>query len=552
MLKLLSVKNYAVIDALDVEFGPGLSVFSGETGAGKSVLVGALGFVLGGRVGAAAVRTGAARMEVTAIFADCRLPSAISAKYGIKESRLTLRRELDLKGRGRAFINGVPASMGALGEIGAELVDFHGQHDHQTLLKPALHLELLDRFAGLEEEVEKIAVQVRRLRELEAGLKTLAMTRGEKERLLDLYRFQLQEIETAAVLPGEDAAIEAALPRLKNAEKLATQCGLAHDILYGADGSAVEKAGAAAKIMTDMAALDPALAEQAEMLDSALALMEEAANGIHSYATHVNSDPAELDSMLERDEKLKRLKAKYGPELDDVIAAAAALKAKIDELDFSEMKENEVRAEIKAINERLLPVCEKLHAARMKAANKLADKIVEQIKPLGFAGVEFAVSVEMDETDIRETGADRVEFLFSANPGSPLLPLKNIASGGEMSRVMLGLKTVLAGADRVPVLIFDEIDAGIGGETGALVGEKLARIGRAHQVLCVTHLATVAACAGGHYSVEKKTSAGVTKTLVRRLSGDERVREIARMLGARDLKETALSHARELLRQSGA
>lgn len=552
MLKKLSVKNYAVIDSLDIALGPGLNVFSGETGAGKSVLVGALGFVLGGRTGTAAIRPGAAKMEVAAVFENCWLPDETRAKYGLPAGEITLRRELDAKGRGRAYAGGLPVTVSALAELGAELVDFHGQHDHQTLLRPALHLDLLDRFAELEDDTARIAALVKRRRELENGLKALTMSRGEKERLLDLYRFQLDEIERAAITPGEDAELEAALPRLKNAEKLSTQCALARDVLYDAEGSAVEKAGTAARIMAELAALDPSLAEQEETLNSALAQLEDTASAIGAYADRLSSDPEELDRLLERDEKLRKLKSKYGPGLDDVLHSAAALKAKIDELDFSELKEGEVRAEIAALTAKLLPLCEKLHAARMKAAAKLSAKIVEQIKPLGFAGVEFSVSVEMDETDIRDNGADRVEFLFSANPGSPLLPLKNIASGGELSRVMLGLKSVLAGADRVPVLVFDEIDAGIGGETGALVGEKLARIGKAHQVLCVTHLATVAACANSHYNVEKKSAAGTTRTTVKRLDGETRAREIARMLGSKSENEAALGHARELLKNCAA
>ncbi|MDD4003854.1 MAG: DNA repair protein RecN [Elusimicrobiaceae bacterium] len=550
MLSQLSVKNYAVIDSLDIKFGPGLNVFSGETGAGKSVLVGALGFVLGVRAGVSAIRPGAAKLEVTAVFENCRLDSAVCSRYGIGGGRLLLRRELDAKGRGRAFIGSVPVTVSALADIGAELVDFHGQHDHQTLLRPALHLELLDRFAGLDGKTGEIAALVRRMRELENGLKALTMSRGEKERLLDLYRFQLDEIESAGVTDGEDLELETALPRAKNADKLAAQCALAREILYDAEGSAVEKTGEAVKLIAELAALDPELAALGETLAGALAALEDAAAGIKDYGARVNADPAELDRLLARDERLKRLKAKYGPGLDDVLEFAAGLRRKTEELDFSELKETEVRAELEAINAKLLPLCEKLHAARMSAAGKLSGRIIAQIRPLGFADVDFAVSVEMDGSDIRESGADRVEFLFSANPGSPLMPLKNIASGGELSRVMLGLKTVLAGADRVPVLVFDEIDAGIGGETGALVGEKLARIGRVHQVLCVTHLATVAACAAGHYNVEKKSAAGVTNASVKRLDGDARVREIARMLGSRDAGDAALRLARELLKNS--
>ncbi|MFA6584591.1 MAG: AAA family ATPase, partial [Elusimicrobiaceae bacterium] len=367
MLKTLSVKNFAVIDDLHVEFGQGLNVFSGETGAGKSVLVGALGFALGGRASAVVIRSGAGRMEVSAVFSSESLGAALRAKYAISGETFTLRRELDCKGRGRAYVNGSPVSVSVLADIGAGLVDFHGQHDHQTLLKPSVHLELLDRFGGLEKAVDEIRLLVRKLRELENRLQSQAMSKEEKERLLDLYRFQADEIAGAHLRAGEDAEIAERLPRLKNAEKLASLSGQAYALLYADEGSAVEKAGAAIKLVSELAEIDAGFNSAADMLNGALAQLEEVSSEISACAKGIVSDSAELDSVLARDENIKRLKMKYGPDIPDVLNRQEELKRKIDDLDFSDLKEGEIRTEMESVRRKLVPLCSKLHDARMKA-----------------------------------------------------------------------------------------------------------------------------------------------------------------------------------------
>ena len=548
MLTRLHVQNFAIIDDLTLPFSNGLTVFSGETGAGKSIVIEALGFVLGARGDVSVIKDGAERMCVTAEFESACLPADIRTQYHLSADRFTLRRELDKKGKGKAQLDGRAVTVATLAQIGRCLVDFHGQHDHQSLLHASVHLNLLDHFAKHHDLLTQMQAAYQTQQEIRAKLESLRLSAQEKERLLDLYSYQLKEIEDVRPAADEDLQLEQALPKLKHAGKLLEMAEEAYEELYNAENSAASRTTRAAKLLAQMADLDDNLTQLTQDVNSALVTLEDAAQTLGSYKEDMDVDPNALDKMLTRHEKLKRLKAKYGPELTDVLSTADDLRLKIKNLQHAEEHEQDLENDLKVAHAQVLKLARALHDKRMKAAEKLAKLITEEIRPLGFNQVKFSVAVEMDEENITSTGADKVEFLFSPNPGQALRPLKNIASGGEISRVMLGLKTVLA--PTVPVMVFDEIDAGIGGETGHLVGQKLRAAAHGKQILCVTHLAQVAAQAHYNFHVEKTATANTTSVVITPLEGEKLTTEIARMLGGSSTKSSAaFNHAKELLQE---
>lgn len=549
MLKRLRVQNFAIIDDLTLDFSGGLTVFSGETGAGKSIVIEALGFVLGARGDVSVIKDGADKMCVLGEFESAYLPQELREQYHLTADRFTLRRELDKKGKGKAQLDGRTVTVSALAQIGSYLVDFHGQHDHQSLLHAAVHLRLLDSFAKHDALVNEVRAAYQQEQAVRTRLEALRLSAQEKERLLDLYSYQLKEIEDVSPKADEDLQLEQALPKLKHAGKLLELAQEAYAELYEAEKSATSCTGKAVKAINAMAELDDHLAPLAQDLNAALVTLEDAAQTLGAYQEDMEVDPNALDKMLTRHEKLKRLKAKYGPELSDVLATADDLRQKIKNLQHAEEHAQDLENELATAHATLLKHARTLHDKRMRAAEKLAQQITQEIRPLGFNQIKFAVAVEMDEENITATGADKVEFLFSPNPGQALRPLKNIASGGEISRVMLGLKTVLS--PTVPVMVFDEIDAGIGGETGHLVGQKLHAAAQGKQVLCVTHLAQVAAQADLNFHVEKTADKKTTRVAITPLSGETLTAEIARMLGGNTAKTSAaFTHAKELLKEA--
>lgn len=549
MLRCLTVQNFAIISDLTLHFAQGLNVFSGETGAGKSIVIEALGFVLGARGDVSAIKDGADKMLVCAEFSSQDLPQNLRQEYQISGDVFVLRRELDRKGKGKAWVEGRTVTVSALSQLGRHLVDFHGQHDHQSLLHSSVHLMLLDKFAKQEKLLCEVRQAYQQVQALQAQLDALRLSAQEKERLLDMSQYQLKEIEDVNPSAEEDAQLEQTLPKMKHAGRLLEMAQEAYYELYAAEDAASARAGKAARTLESMAELDESLAPLAQDVNSALVTLEEAANTLGSYKDDINLEPDALDKMLSRHEKLKRLKAKYGPEISDVLKTAEELRQKIDQLQHGEEHEQELQAELEKRQKVLLKLARELHEKRMAAGEKLAALITQEIRPLGFNAVRFSVAVEMDEENVGPTGADKVEFLFSPNPGQALRPLKNIASGGEISRVMLGLKTVLA--PTVPVMVFDEVDAGIGGETGWLVGQKLHQAAQGRQVLCVTHLAQVAAQANQNFHVSKTATQTATRVAISPLAQEGLIAEIARMLGGgADRHSAAFSHARELLKNA--
>ncbi len=547
MLKKLSIKNFAVIESLELEPVPGLNIFTGETGAGKSIIISALGFLLGERSGSDILRPGAASAEVEGEFQVENLPARIEERWSVKGGRVAVRRQADAKGRTKAAINGAAATLAQLSELGGFLVDFHGQNEHQSLLKPETQRDLLDRYGKLEKEVKAVLEAWQAAHSLEESLNAVSMSEDERARLLDLYRFQLNEIESANLKEGEEEELEALWPRLKNSEKLFALSGETHALV---DDSAGNTEKALEKIKA-LSAIDPSAEHLTGRLASAALELRDLSGELRSYGKGVHSNPAEVDRCLSRLEKFKTLKKKYGADIPAVLAKAAELRGKVNSLDDLTLDRSELEKKLAAARGKLEKAALALHEKRLAAAKKLSAEILKEAQGLGFKEVRFSVDAAYDEEAITSSGGDSVEYLFTANPGYPLRPLRYTASGGEMARIMLALKTALSRADRIGAQVFDEVDAGVGAVTGRLVGEKLARLAADKQIFCITHLPQVAAFGSAHFFVEKDVKNGVSAAAVNLLDPAAREREIARMLGGKkQSSELGLKHARELLQES--
>lgn len=549
MLRKLTVVNFAVAEKVELEFGPGFTALTGETGAGKSILLEALGFLLGGRGSASWLRAGASRLEVEAVV------DAVDVPAGLREGRqaagtATLRRELDATGRTRAFIAGRPASVAALAALGESFADFHGQHENQALLRPFVQLELLDRYGGLETERAALAEAHGRWAALKARLEASSMSEEERRRRVELLRFQLEDIDAAKPRLGEEEELEERLPRLKNAERLRGWADAAYGLLYAEEDAALARLAKAERALGELARVDPSAARLREELEAARLAAESVAHEVGAYRDGVSCDPAALDALLSRQEALSRLKKKHGPALADVLAARERLSAELDGLEHADERIEETKRALAAAEKTLAALCDAMHDARLKSAKKLEAAALKELKVLGLPHARFACALEMEEGGWSATGADTASFLLAPNPGEPARPVKTAASGGELSRVMLALKTAFAKADRTPLLVFDEVDSGVGGEVARAVGERLAALSRGRQVLCVTHLPQVACFAKAHLHAAKDVDGGRTRLRVAVLDGAKRLETVAAMLGGRGATPASRKHAQELLESS--
>ncbi len=550
MLRRLKVKDFAIIEEQTLELEAGLNVLTGETGAGKSILIEALGFLLGARGSASWLRAGAQRLEVVGTFDKEDFPADVRAQYKITESPVLVRRELDASGKTRAMINAQSAAISAVAALGERLVDFHGQHEHQTLLKPAVQLDLLDRYGELADLLGSVGAAYGLYEGLRRESEAAQMSDDERRRRVELLRFQVQELSEAAPRPGEEEELEASLPVLKNAERLRGFADQAYQGLYEEEGSVMSRLLKAERALAEVSRIDAAMQPVHDGLESARLALDEVTHQLSAYRDKVEVNPGKLDAMMTRLDNLSRLKKKYGPTIAEVLVSKDRLTEELERLENSSLRKGILEEELRAALEALEAACEKIHAARMKAAKKLEAGVLKELKVLGMPSAAFEVSVEMEDGRFSINGADAVEFMLAPNPGEPLKPVKAIASGGELSRVMLALKTVFSKADRVPILVFDEVDAGIGGAVARAVGQRLAALGRGRQVLCVTHLAQVACFGRAHFGVIKETKSGRTRVSVERLDGDKRLEAIALMLGGREATSASRKHAQELLEES--
>lgn len=554
VLRTLHIRNLALVTDLEVEFAPGFNAVTGETGAGKSLILGAVQLLLGMRAGPELIRRGESYCEISAVVdlgpAGGPLAAAVGAVLGeagaapCEDGHLLLRRVITASGS-RAYANGSAVTLATLREAGSLLVDVHGPHEHQSLLQPRCQLDLLDAYAGLTEARERCAGLHREVRTAEAAL-------AEEERQTlspeesEMLAFEVREIEEAALEEGEEERLLAQHRRLANAQRLIRLAEECRQGLAESDGSVADRLGHFVRLLGELEGLDAeAGAGFVQRLELVSEQLRELADDLGSYAERFDLDPEACARTEERLELVMRLKRKYGPTVADVLGRLAAARARLDAHQRRGERLRECAAALRAQRDAFAAACADLTQRRQESAGTLAARIAETLRRLGFGHAEFAVRLAAAPPG--PAGADSVEFLFAPNAGEAMLPLRQIASSGEVARVMLAVKTVLSAADQVPVLIFDEVDANIGGRTAVTVAEELAAIAQRHQVLTITHLPQIAAAAERHFLVDKSVHEGRTTTTMRPLTPAEREAEITRMLGAAADSAAARRHAREML-----
>jgi len=550
MLSELYIRNFTVIDELRLELAPGFNVLTGETGAGKSILIDALNVVLGGRWQEEQLRTGAYEAVVEAAFDISRCPEVIQllADEGIPQAPdeyLVLRRHLLRDGKSKAYINGRFSSAATLKALGERFVDIHGQGQTFSLLNPRKQLHLLDTYAGLAEEVKVFKTLYEKRQRLRKELTDLTLREQGKVQRLDILEYQRKEIDAARLREGEEEELLAERSVLVNFEKLYHAVEGAYQTLYAEEGAILERLASIRGRLGEAGRIDPRLGEPLRSLEAAGIDLEEAAAFLRDYREKLQFDPERLEAVEGRLHEIGRLKRKYGASVKEILRYRQALEEELAALEVSEERIQALSKEVEAVEEELHVRAEALSWKRREAAKRLEQGITAQLKVLGMPRAIFQILLL--EGELGPTGKDQGEFLFSSNPGEEPKPLRTIASGGELSRTMLALKTVLASADEIPTLIFDEIDAGVGGGMAETVGRKLSAISVERQVLCITHLPQIASFADAHFRVEKRSINHRTEVTLKRLREGERVEELARMLGGSKEQPIPLQHAKELL-----
>jgi DNA repair protein RecN (Recombination protein N) len=541
MLRYLSIRSLAVIEHIQVEFEPGLNVLTGETGAGKSILVEAVGLLLGGRASSDLVRTGEDSAQIEAQFEDAG-------------REVVVRREVTAQGRSRAFINGALATAASLRDLSDRLIELHGQHEHQVLLDPASHLDLLDAYAKLEERRTQVADTFARLQALRTELQALQLDERQQAARVDLLTFQRDEIARARPRMGEDEELAAARQVLANAERLQRLSAEAYSLLYESDDAALGSLRGVWRRVDELAALDPRAHPYLESREAIKSQLEDLAYFLRGYSEAIDASPERLQQVEDRLVLIERLKRKYGPTLGDVVAHQVRCDEELATLAHLDERAEQVAADLDRARSEYLSRARVLSAGRRHAADTFASALEGSLDELSMARTRFAVRfqpVTTNEAEWTARGIDQAEFLVSPNPGEELRSLARIASGGELSRMMLALRSLARPSDRAPTLIFDEVDAGIGGRAAADVGRKLRELGKGAQVLCITHLPQIAAAGATHFRVSKAVRDGRTITIVERLRDDERAEELARMMAGSAVTPAALASARDLLRPRG-
>ncbi|MBW2093686.1 MAG: DNA repair protein RecN [Deltaproteobacteria bacterium] len=560
MLTRLTISNFAIIKRLDISFQPGLNILSGETGAGKSIIINAMNLILGGRASGDLIRTGCEEAMVEALFS---IPSsghltALLQDLAIPfDGDLLIRRSLHREGRNRISINGTIATLQMLSSLGDHLISISGQHEHQRLLRQDHHLSILDEFGGLVPAREAFAGLFNQYQSLREQLQVLERQIAEMKDKQELARFQREEIDGARIEEHEDETLSKEKMRLEHAEQLLTTVSETYQELYENDRSLLSALFDCAKKLEKAARIDDRLGDIARTIAESRVVLEEAAISLREIQGTIEMDPQRLEAVQERLEILTRLKRKYGPSLPDVLAFRQKIATVMDEQHEKTERKRELQSRLSSLGEELLEAAYRLSDRRKQAARRLEKAVEKELHDLNMPNTRFRVAFlpqEEQAPDTREAlsmlrseGIDQVEFLLAPNVGEALKPLAKIASGGELSRIMLALKSILARSASVESVIFDEVDAGIGGATAEVVGEKLVALARFHQILCITHLPQIASKAHTHYQVRKNVVDGRTESSILELGEQERVEEIARLLAGRKVTPQALAHAREMV-----
>jgi DNA repair protein RecN (Recombination protein N) len=550
VLRELRIRNLAVIESIDVEFRPGLNVLTGETGAGKSIVIDAIVLLTGARAPTDLIRAQAQAAVVEARFdvdsASAVIPLLAEAGLGLDAGQLLIRRELSRSGRHRAFVNDSAVSLGLLARLGEHLVEVHGQHEHQRLTEPSRQLELLDRFADATEARDRVATLFAAQQAARAARERTAALERDRGQRHDLLRFQASEIDAARLAPGEEECLRTERRRLQHAERVVAGLTEAAALLYDDPQAAVARLARAAQVLEMLARFDPELGCPGKDIETATACIEDVVGQIRRLRDGIVVEPARLEEIDARLDALARLKRKYGDSIDLVLAYRGEIGAELDRLSRHAEILGQQERELETAERELAAATAELSARRWAAADRLAGVTQPILRQLGMEHAVFEVAIgRLDST--AATGVDRVEFRLTTNPGETPKSLARVGSGGELSRAMLALTSVLAIDDHTPTRVFDEIDAGIGGQVADTVGETLAQSGRGRQILCVTHLASIAAHADWHLRVTKTARSGRTRTSVGALEDDARVNEVARMLGGEVATDSARRHARALL-----
>ncbi|MCS7315334.1 MAG: DNA repair protein RecN [Bryobacterales bacterium] len=557
MLVELVVENYAVIEHVRVRFHPGLNLLTGETGSGKSIVVDALALLLGARATADLVRSGAQRARVAGIFelpADAELERLLrEAGIETDEGELLLEREILAEGKSRAFAGSRPVTAALLREIGSYLADIHGQHEQQRLFQPATQLRLLDTFAGLDHLRDRMASLYRRWRGAAAAVEELEKAEQEKLRLADLWAYQMREISEAAPRAGEDAALEQERRVLQNVARLQEHAGAAFEALYDSPDCAIARTRQALRRLEELARIDASLATARDELRQAEIAIQEASYALRDYLSRLEANPARLEQVESRLAVLERLKRKYGPSLEDVLAYQEELSRQLGALESAAERKVALARERDQLASEFAAAAAEASVQRQAAARRLARRMEAELAALAMPGAAFRIEVR--QASWHEYGRDAVEFLVAANPGDEPRPLEKVASGGELSRIALALRTLVGAAGRTAggearTLVFDEVDTGIGGRVAETVGRRLKQLAARYQVLCVTHLPQIASFADHHYFVEKREVGGRPVASVCELDEAGRAREIGRMLSGERVTPEALRHAERLLRMA--
>lgn len=550
MLTHLRIRNFAIIESLTLPLAPGFNVLSGETGAGKSIIVGALSLLLGERASADLIRTGADRSVVEGVFeigGDDEMAALLDERgIDVEENRIVLRREIAATGRTRAWINDASTTAAGLAEIGRKLVNLHGQHEAQTLLDTESQRTILDAFGTAAEQAAKVASVHAEVTALTRQIETLSSRRADAERRADYLRHVVREIDEAGLREGEESALEDEARRLEHADELRSSASAMLALLEGGDDAVLHALGQVQRTISHMQKLDPTASKLQELFDGAYYPLEELAREIGAYAEAIDLDPARLSEVQTRRDILFRLTRKYGPTVADVLRVAREAHEELSLVDGAGFDIQALERRRSDAAARLADESKRLTRLRRGAADRLSRAVDEVLPDLGMPDGRFIVALVPREM-VSATGAEDVEYRVALNVGHDARPLARVASGGELSRVMLALKTILARIDRVPTLIFDEVDAGIGGRVGLQVGDTLRRVAQHHQVFAITHLPQIAARAHHHIVVAKAARGGVTTADVRVVDDEARVLEIARMLGGDAGSDLSQAHARELL-----
>jgi DNA repair protein RecN (Recombination protein N) len=548
MLRELQIKNFALIDELAVRFEPGLNVITGETGAGKTILMAALELAVGGKASADVIRTGADEAAIEAVFAlenDAARASLAAAGLDGAADELSVRRALSRAGRNRVHLNGTLATLSVLESIGDALIRVYGQHEHHTLRQADTHLGLLDAVAAHFDRLARMAERHAAFHALDERFRKLFTGKETARARAEMLRFQVNEITEAALQPNEEEDLRREKQVLGSAEKLAEVARFGEESLYAGDGAAAAVLRKVSARLAELVAVDPRLGDAAKLVDEAHTLVEEAGWRLREYAEKVVVDATRLDEVENRLVEIGKLRRKYGDSIEAILSHRDAAIAELADLDLGEEALAALEAQVAKARAAAESEAAALTKSRQSAAKSLETRIVGELAALGIENARFRAA--FSQAPLSPRGADAVEFLFSANPGEDPRPLARIASGGELSRIMLALKSLALEDAGAPTVIFDEVDAGIGGAVAEVVGQKLAALARGRQVLCITHLPQIAAFADHHFAVEKTTAKGRTRSTTRRLGEDDRREELARMLGGVRVSAEARRHAEQLL-----